>query len=66
MRGPTSSSTTNWSSIGQPMAIVLVVLIIGASIYLWRMRYLRSRAAMITIAMTVLALIYFAMKASPV
>jgi hypothetical protein len=37
---------------------VALVLILGASIYLWRMRYLRSRAALITLAAIVGALIY--------
>ena len=48
-----------------PLAIVLLVLIIGASIYLWRQHYLRSRAALVTIGAIVVVLIYlgfFAMR----
>ena len=48
-----------------PLAIVLLVLVVGASIYLWRQHYLRSRAALVTIAAVVVVLIYlgfFAMR----
>lgn len=63
MRVSASSSGPSFSQlIGQSTAIVLLVLILGASVYLWRMRYLRSRAAMIAVALVVLALIYFAVK----
>jgi hypothetical protein len=52
--------------ISQSTAIVLIVLILGASLYLWRMRYLRSRALMIAIAMILLGLTYYAATLNPV
>jgi Kef-type K+ transport system membrane component KefB len=47
-----------WTATLSPLAIVALVLILGASFYLWRMRYLRSRAALITLAVIVAGLIY--------
>lgn len=37
------------SLISQPVAIVLMVLILGASVYMWQLGYLRSRAGLLTI-----------------
>jgi peptidoglycan/LPS O-acetylase OafA/YrhL len=52
--------------ISQSTAIVLVVMVIGISLYLWRARYLRSRAALIFVAMIVLGLLYLAVWTNPV
>jgi hypothetical protein len=41
-----------------PLAIVMLVLVLGASFYLWRQGYLRSRAGLITIVAVVIILIY--------
>lgn len=61
IRGSAAPSTTSWTQpISPSTAIVIIVLIVGASLYLWRMHYLRSRAALIAIAMIVLVLAYFA------
>jgi hypothetical protein len=49
-------------SMAPQAAIVLIVLVLGASFYLWRMRYLRSRAALITILAIILALLALAMS----
>lgn len=54
--GGAGSSLTQTS---QPLAIVAAVMVLGASIYLWRRHYIRSRAAWITIAAIVGALLYF-------
>jgi len=62
---PAGSETSLTQPIGQSAAIVLLVLIVGASLYLWRMRYLRSRAVMIAIAMVVLGLAYYSLRAGP-
>lgn len=43
---------------GSPLAIVALVLVLGAAVYLWRMRYLRSRAALIVLAAVVAVLAY--------
>jgi peptidoglycan/LPS O-acetylase OafA/YrhL len=52
--------------ISQSTALVLLVMILGISLYLWRARYLRSRAALIAVAMVVLALLYLAVWTNPV
>lgn len=59
MKGPSGGSATSVSSLGQPMAIVLMVLILGASLYLWSQGYLRSRAALITLLAVLAVLAYF-------
>jgi len=46
---PVEGGSAASGSIAPQVAIVLIVLILGASFYLWRMRYLRSRAAIVTI-----------------
>ena len=52
-------------SMGQPVAIVLIVLILGASAYMWTRGYLRSRAALVTIGAILIALGYLAFFTSP-
>jgi Kef-type K+ transport system membrane component KefB len=56
--GGGASGSSTFAQTISPLAIVLLVLIIGASIYLWRKRYLQSRAALVTIAAIVVVLIY--------
>jgi hypothetical protein len=51
--------------ISQPIAVVLMVLILGASIYIWTRGQLRSRAAMLAIAGILAVLAYFAFWATP-
>ncbi|HVM22989.1 MAG TPA: hypothetical protein VM308_06785 [Sphingomicrobium sp.] len=64
MRGPrggassASTASGDWLQTMQPLSIVLMVMIIGASFYLWRKGALRSRAALITIAAILMALAY--------
>jgi len=63
--GGAANSSSTFAQTISPLAIVLLVLIIGASIYLWRQHYLRSRAALVTIGAIVVVLIYvgfFAMR----
>jgi uncharacterized MnhB-related membrane protein len=51
--------------ISQPIAVVLMVLILGACIYIWTRGQLRSRAAMLAIAGILAVLAYFAFWATP-
>jgi uncharacterized protein HemX len=51
--------------IGQPVAIVLIVLILGACIYMWTQGQMRSRAGLLTIAGILAVLVYLAFWASP-
>ncbi|HEX5239023.1 MAG TPA: hypothetical protein VFW39_11255 [Sphingomicrobium sp.] len=63
--GGGASGSSTFAQTISPLAIVLLVLVIGASIYLWRKHYLQSRAALITIAAVAVVLIYlgfFAMR----
>jgi hypothetical protein len=58
--GPSQLTTT-----ASPMAIVALVILLGACAYLWRIGYMRSRAALITVAAVCGVLIYigfFAMR----
>lgn len=43
-----------------PAAVVAIVLLLGASYYLWRKRYIRGPAALITILSIIVILSYFA------
>jgi hypothetical protein len=52
--------------IGQSTAAVLLVMVIGIAGYLWYMRYLRSRAALIFVALIVGTLAYFAIWTNPI
>ena len=51
--------------ISQPIAVVLIVLILGASIFMWTQGQLRSRAAMLAILGVIAVLGYFAFWATP-
>ena len=51
--------------LGQPIAVVLIVLIVGATIYMWQRGQMRSRAALVTIAGILLFLVYFTFFAGP-
>lgn len=44
-------------SLAYPAIIVLLVLLLGATIYLWRARYIRSRTAYVLMLILVLALV---------
>jgi hypothetical protein len=57
--GGGANASSTFAQTVSPLAIVGLVLVIGASIYLWRQRYLHSRAALITIGAVVAVLIYF-------
>ncbi len=66
LKGGQSIGPESSQPIGQSTALLLIIMIVGVSFYLWRTRYLRSRAAMIFIAMIVLALAYLALWTNPV
>ena len=64
LKGHAGGPGNSFDLSGQPLAIVAAVMILGASIYLWRGRYIRSRAAFITIAAIIGVLLYFGLFAS--
>ena len=51
--------------IGQSVAIVLIVLILGACGFMWTQGQMRSRAGLLTVAGILIVLLYFAFWASP-
>jgi ABC-type transport system involved in cytochrome c biogenesis permease subunit len=68
MRGPPPSGATGaspWAATLSPLAIVALVIVLGAAAYLWYQGYMRSRAALIVLAGIVVVLVYlgfFAMR----
>jgi hypothetical protein len=60
MKAPPSGATgpSQWTATLSPLAIVILVIVLGAAGYLWYSGYLRSRAALITLAGIVGVLIY--------
>jgi uncharacterized membrane protein len=62
MRVPVSSvsgSSIRSADLGSPAFIVFLVLALGATIFLWRARYIRRRTAYITMAVIVVGIIIF-------
>ena len=57
--GPIKLDTTTDSaaSVSAPVIVVLIVLMLGATIFLWRSRYIRRRTAFITMTVLLLALV---------
>jgi hypothetical protein len=51
--------------IGQPVTIVLIVLILGACVYLWTRGQMRSRAGLLTVGGILAVLLYIAFWATP-
>lgn len=62
---PVTPGNADLAGSTQPLAIVLTVLLLGASFYLCRMGYLRSRAALIALAAVFAALIYVGFFSQP-
>ena len=65
MRRGEAVGGSDWSQNAQSVSIVLILLIIGGSIYLWREGYLHSRAALVTVAGILLFLVYLGFFAFP-
>jgi hypothetical protein len=58
MRGPPMASGGGGSlSVASPALLVILILMIGATIYLWRKRFIRRKTAYVTLAILVIALI---------
>jgi hypothetical protein len=57
MRAPISTGSEGGTTgLASPTIVVILVLMLGATIYLWRTRYLRPTTAYVTIAILVIAL----------
>ena len=62
MRVPVASvsgSAIRSADLGSPAFIVFLVLALGATIFLWRARYIRRRTAYVTMAVIVVGIIIF-------
>ena len=53
-KGPASATDT--ASLGAPTVVVILVLMLGATIYLWRARYIRRTTAYSLMAILVVAI----------
>ena len=56
MKAPTSEAATS-PGISSPMIVVVLVVMLGATIFLWRSHYMRRRTAYVTMSVLVLALV---------
>jgi len=56
MKEPTPEAATT-SSVSGPMIVVVLVVMLGATIFLWRNRYMRRSTAYVTMAILALLLI---------
>ena len=62
MRAPivtVSGGSLRSADLGTPAIIVFLVLALGATIFLWRARYIRRRSAYVAMAVIVVGLIIF-------
>ena len=57
MKGPRGQGGLDGASLGAPTAVVVLVLLFGATIYLWRARYIRPSSAYVLMAVYILAII---------
>lgn len=51
-----AEGVANSAALAGPAIIVVLVLVLGATIYLWRARYIRRRNAYLTMGVLVVAL----------
>lgn len=62
MRAPivtVSGGSLHSADLGTPAIVVFLVLALGATIFLWRARYIRRRTAYVAMAVIVVGLIIF-------
>jgi hypothetical protein len=66
MRAPPAESGSSvgsaTASLSAPAVVVVLVLLLGATIYLWRARYMRRRTAYVTMGVLAVALILFGLS----
>jgi len=60
MKAPPEAANT--SSVSGPMIVVVLVVMLGATIYLWRNRYMRPRTAYVTMSILVVLLVVVGMS----
>ena len=57
----TAEAGANSASLAVPAVVVILVLVLGATIYLWRAGYIRRRTAYVTMLVLAAALGLFAL-----
>jgi hypothetical protein len=68
IKSPTAAASAgNSASLATPAIVVTLVLLLGATVYLWKARYIRRRSAYVLMAVCVIALavIAFWMSVNP-
>lgn len=50
MQRKTLDNTSTEMVVGGPAIVVILVILLGATVYLWRARYIRSRTAYVLMA----------------
>ena len=60
MRAPAEAGATGSAALAIPSVVVVLVLLLGATVYLWRARYMRPTTAYVTMVVVTVALIALA------
>lgn len=63
---PKSSSDVSGQPISQSTALLVLIMVVGISAFLWYTGYLRSRAALAFLALIIAGLAYFAFWTNPI
>ncbi|MEO6224395.1 MAG: hypothetical protein ABIO80_00870 [Sphingomicrobium sp.] len=63
---PIPPSDFQTQPIGQSTALVILVMVVGITAYLWFTGHMRSRVGLIFVAMIVAVLAYFALWTNPI
>ena len=56
-KGVGGAEAANSNSLAIPAVVVVLVLILGATIYLWRARYIRRRTAYVLVPILLVAIV---------
>jgi hypothetical protein len=57
MKAPAQAAASGSAGLALPTVVVVLVLLLGATIFLWRARYMRRKTAYGTMAVLAIALI---------
>jgi uncharacterized protein YqgC (DUF456 family) len=58
MKAPPGATETGASAgMGGPTTLILLILVLGATVYLWRMRYMRRKTFYVVCALVVVLII---------
>jgi hypothetical protein len=57
MKAPSPVESGGSAGIGGPTTLILLVLMLGATVYLWRMRYMRRKTFYVVFVLIVLLII---------